>query len=165
MTLEDSAARIRLLVLDVDGVMTDGRLYLNGRGEEVKVFDVRDGYGLKRVRDAGIEVAVVTGRSSAAVERRARELGITEVHQGVGSKGPLLDELLRKRNLEPAAVCCVGDDLPDLPAFERAGLAVAVADAAVEVRDAAALITKRRGGRGAVREVCEFLLAARGLWP
>ncbi len=165
MTLEDTAARIRLLVLDVDGVMTDGRLYLNGRGEEIKVFDVRDGYGLKRVLDAGIEVAIITGRSSEAVERRARELGITEVHQGVGGKGPFLDELLRSRSLEPASVCCVGDDIPDLPLLERAGLPVAVADAAVEVRDAAALITKRRGGRGAVREVCELILAARGLWP
>ena len=111
MTLEDTAARIRLLVLDVDGVMTDGRIYLNGRGEETKAFDVRDGYGIKRVLDAGIEVAIITGRSSEAVERRARELGIAEVHQGVGSKEPLLDELLRRRNLEPAAVCCVGDDL------------------------------------------------------
>ncbi|MCF8061961.1 MAG: HAD hydrolase family protein [Deltaproteobacteria bacterium] len=145
--------------------MTDGRIYLDGRGEEIKVFDVRDGYGLKRVMDAGIEVAIITGRSSSAVDRRARELGIVEVHQGVGRKGSLLDEILRKRDLEPEAVCCVGDDIPDLPLLKRAGLAVAVADAAVEVRDAAAVITKRRGGRGAVREVCELILTARGLWP
>lgn len=165
MTLDDLAAEIRLLVLDVDGVMTDGRIYLGGRGEEIKVFDVRDGYGLKRLMAAGVEVAVITGRSSEALERRACEIGIREVHQGVEDKGALLDRLLFERDLRADAVCCVGDDLPDLPLLQRAGLGVAVADAAVEVRDAAAVITKRRGGRGAVREVCELILAARGLWP
>ncbi len=165
MTLEDLAAKIRLLVLDVDGVMTDGRIYLDGRGEETKVFDVRDGYGLKRLMEAGVEVAIITGRSSGAVDRRAREIGIREVHQGVEQKGELLDRLIRSRCLDVEAVCCVGDDLPDLPLLKRGGLGVAVADAAIEVRDAAAVITKRRGGRGAVREVCELILSARGLWP
>lgn len=165
MTLEDLAAKIRLLVLDVDGVMTDGRIYLDGRGEEIKVFDVRDGYGLKRLMEAGVEVAIITGRSSGAVDRRAREIGIREVHQGVEQKGPLLDRLIRRRCLDVESVCCVGDDIPDLPLLKRGGLGVAVADAAIEVRDAAAVITKRRGGRGAVREVCELILSARGLWP
>ncbi len=156
---------IRLLVLDVDGVMTDGRIYLDGRGEEIKVFDVKDGYGLSRLMRAGVEVAIITGRSSPAVARRAEELGINEVHQGVADKGALLDEILRKRGLDQAEVCCVGDDLPDLPLLNRAGLAVAVADAAAEVRAAATLITKSKGGRGAVREVCELILSAGGLWP
>ncbi len=165
MTLDDLAAGIRLLVLDVDGVMTDGRIYLGSHGQEIKVFHVRDGYGLKRLMGAGVEVAIITGRSSEAVNRRAREIGIREVHQGVEDKGALLDRLLLERGLCADAVCCVGDDLPDLPLLQRAGLSVAVADAAVEVRDAATMITKRRGGRGAVREVCELILVARGLWP
>lgn len=163
--MENPAAEIRLLVLDVDGVMTDGRIYLDGRGEEIKVFNVRDGYGLKRLMKAGVEVALITGRSSQAVERRCEELGVVEVHQGVVDKGALLDELIRSRGLEQRDVCCVGDDLPDLPLLNRAGLAVAVADAAAEVRGAAALITKSKGGRGAVREVCEIILTAKGLWP
>ncbi|MFO7785894.1 MAG: KdsC family phosphatase [Thermodesulfobacteriota bacterium] len=163
--IERLAAEISLLVLDVDGVMTDGRIYLDGRGEETKVFDVKDGYGLSRLMRAGVEVALITGRSSLAVARRAEELGIDEVHQGVADKGVLLDELLRTRGLEQKEVCCMGDDLPDLPLLNRAGLAVAVADAAAEVRAAATLITKSKGGRGAVREVCEMILAARERWP
>ena len=163
--IEDTAAGVGLLVLDVDGVMTDGRIHLDGRGEEIKVFHVRDGYGLKRLMKAGVEVAIITGRMSGAVARRAEELGIAEVHQGVEDKGALLDDLLRRKGLEGRDVCCMGDDLPDLPMMERAGLSVAVADAAAEVRNAAALITKKGGGRGAVREVCEFILTAKGLWP
>jgi len=163
--MEAMAEGICLLVLDVDGVLTDGRILLDERGEEIKAFHVRDGYGLKRIMAAGVEVVLITGRSSGAVAKRASELGIKEVHQGVEEKGTLLDALMRKRGLEERHVCCVGDDLPDLPLLERAGLAVAVADAVVEVRDVATLITKQRGGSGAVREVCEFILQAKGLWP
>lgn len=159
--MEDPAAKIRLLVLDVDGVLTDGRIYLDGRGEEIKVFDVKDGYGLSRLIKAGVEVALITGRSSPAVARRAEELGIIEVHQGVADKEALLDEILGSRGLTQEEVCCVGDDIPDIPLLKRAGLAVAVADAAAEVCAAATLITKSKGGRGAVREVCEMILAGR----
>lgn len=162
--MEDTAADIRLLVLDVDGVMTDGRILLDERGEEIKAFHVRDGYGLKRIMAAGVEVVIITGRTSGAVVQRARELGIDEVHQGVEDKGALLDALMRERGLKETHVCSMGDDVPDLPLLERAGLAVAVADAVVEVRDAAALITKQRGGCGAVREICEFILEAKALW-
>ncbi|MGD8387340.1 MAG: HAD hydrolase family protein [Desulfobacteraceae bacterium] len=163
--IEPTAADIRLLVLDVDGVLTDGRILLDERGEEIKAFHVRDGYGLKRIMAAGVEVVLITGRSSGAVAQRAKELGIQEVHQGVEEKGALLDALMRERGLEERHVCCMGDDLPDLPLLDKAGLAVAVADAVMEVRNAAALITKQRGGSGAVREVCEFILGAKGLWP
>ena len=165
MSLEDQAAKVQLLVLDVDGVMTDGRIRLDARGEEIKVFDVKDGYGLKRLMGAGVEVAIITGRSSGAVAGRAEDLGIREVHQGVADKGEVLDRLMEERGLEADALCCVGDDLPDLPLLERAGLAVAVGDAVAEVRNVASLITKRKGGQGAVREVCEIILAAKGLWP
>jgi 3-deoxy-D-manno-octulosonate 8-phosphate phosphatase (KDO 8-P phosphatase) len=160
-----AADQIRLLVLDVDGVMTDGGIRLDARGGEVKVFDVKDGYGLSRLIGAGVEVAIITGRSSPAVALRARELGIVEVHQGVADKGALLDELMANRGLRREEVCCVGDDIPDIPLLDRAGLSVAVADACAEVRAAAAVTTKAGGGRGAVREVCEMILGARGEWP
>lgn len=163
--IEEAAAGIRLLVLDVDGVMTDGRILLGPGGEEIKVFDVKDGYGLSRLIKAGVEVVIITGRRSSALARRAEELGIVEVHQGVVDKGALLDELLAGKGLKHHDVCSVGDDIPDLSLFHRSGLAVAVVDAAPEVRAAASLITKRKGGRGAVREVCELILTARGLWP
>jgi 3-deoxy-D-manno-octulosonate 8-phosphate phosphatase (KDO 8-P phosphatase) len=155
------ARRIRLLVLDVDGVLTDGRIYLTERGEELKVFDVRDGSGIVAIREAGIRVAIISGRSSAAVDRRARELGIEHVAQGVRGKGPELDALLARLAVSRAEIACVGDDTGDLPIFERSGLGVAVADAHADVIARADWVTTRPGGRGAVREVCDLLLNAR----
>ena len=163
--LEDRFFEIKLLVLDVDGVLTDGRVQLDSRGGEIKVFHSRDGYGLKKLQRAGVEVAVISGRESLALTRRMNELGIKEVYQGIDDKGPVLDRLMEKRGLEGKHVCCVGDDIPDIPMLARAGLGVAVSDAAVEVRDAAALVTKQPGGRGAVRELCELILKSKGLWP
>ena len=160
--LEAKARAIRLLVLDVDGVLTDGRLYFSPRGEELKCFDVRDGYGLKSVQRAGITVAVISGRRSAAVEARARELGIEHVHQGIEDKRAVFGDLLERLGLEPTAAACVGDDAPDVPLLEAAGLAIAVADAHDCARAAAEYVTRRDGGRGAVREVCDLLVAARG---
>jgi len=162
---EDQFTEIKLLVLDVDGVLTDGRVQLDSRGEEIKVFYSRDGYGLKALQRAGVEVAVITGRASLALTRRMSELGIEEVHQGVDDKGAVLDRLIRERGLGKEHVCCVGDDIPDIPMLARAGLGVAVNDAAMEVRDAATLVTRKPGGRGAVRELCELILKAKGLWP
>ncbi|MFZ7112727.1 MAG: KdsC family phosphatase [Desulfatiglandales bacterium] len=156
--------RIKLLVLDVDGVLTDGRIILNDHGEEIKRFHARDGVGLSLLMAAGIDVAVITGRISGVVQHRARELGITEIHQGVKDKAAIFFDLLQRKGLEKAEVCVVGDDLPDLPMFRLAGLAVAVADAALEVREAATVVTKRRGGLGAVREVCELILKTQGKW-
>ena len=157
----ERARRIRLLVLDVDGVLTDGRLYLSPTGEELKVFHVRDGSGLVAVQRAGITVAIISGRDSAAVSRRAAELGIRHVRQGVVDKGAELDRLLTELGVEPVETACVGDDTPDLPMLRRVGLAVGVADAHPALLEAAHWITRAPGGRGAVREVCDLLLSAR----
>ena len=155
------ARRVRLLALDVDGVLTDGRLYLSAAGEELKVFHVRDGSGLVALQRAGISVAIVSGRDSAAVVRRAAELGIAHVRQGVADKGAELERLLASLGVAPEATACVGDDTPDLPMLRRAGLAVAVADAHPSVLAAARWVTPSPGGRGAVRDVCDLLLSAR----
>jgi YrbI family 3-deoxy-D-manno-octulosonate 8-phosphate phosphatase len=165
MMTGDWATKIRLLILDVDGVMTDGRIIINGRGEEIKRFHVRDGYGVKRLLDAGIDVVIITGRKSKAVECRAKELGIQEVYQGVKQKGSLCREVIARKNLIKDQVCCMGDDLPDLPMFSQAGVSIAVADAASEVRDEASHVTEQKGGHGAVREVCELILKAQQNWP
>ena len=157
----ERARHIRLLALDVDGVLTDGRLYLSPAGEELKVFHVRDGSGLVAVQRAGIAVAIISGRDSAAVSRRAAELGIRHVRQGVADKGAVLDQLLAELAVEPAQTACVGDDTPDLPMLRRAGLAIGVADAHPALLEAAHWITHAPGGRGAVREVCDLLLSAR----
>ena len=162
---EDWATRIKLLILDVDGVMTDGRVILNARGEEIKRFYVRDGYGVKRLLAVGIDVVIITGRKSKAVECRAKELGIQEIYQGVKQKGSLCREVIARKNLIKDQVCCMGDDLPDLPVFSQAGISIAVADAASEVRDAANHVTEQKGGHGAVREVCELILKAQKNWP
>jgi len=149
---------IRLLVLDVDGVLTDGRLYYGPRGEVLKVFDVRDGHGIVQLQRAGVAVAVISGRRSPMVATRCRELGVRHVFQGVGDKLPVLERLLRRLKITAAECACVGDDLPDLPLMEHTGLSFAVADAVAAVRRRADRITRARGGRGAVREVCELLL-------
>lgn len=158
-----AAANIRLLVLDVDGVMTDGRLYYGPRGEELKVFHVRDGLGLRALAEAGVELAVISGRSSPAVKQRCRDLGIRHLSQGVDEKLPVF-ERLRKRLKLPAAQCaCIGDDAVDVPLMRAVGLAFAVADAHPQARLAAHIVTALGGGQGAVREACDFLLAARGV--
>jgi 3-deoxy-D-manno-octulosonate 8-phosphate phosphatase (KDO 8-P phosphatase) len=159
------AARIRLLVLDVDGVLTDGGLLYGPAGEEVKRFSVHDGFGLQAARRAGLEVAVISGRASAAVTRRLAELGVSEVQQGIRDKGAALDGLLARLGIRAAEVAVMGDDLPDLGLMRRVGLALAPANAAPEVRRAARWVSRRRGGDGAVREAVEFLLKARKAWP
>jgi 3-deoxy-D-manno-octulosonate 8-phosphate phosphatase (KDO 8-P phosphatase) len=157
----ERARRIRLLVLDVDGVLTDGRLYLSASGEEFKVFHVRDGSGIVAVRRAGIEVAIISGRDCGAVVRRAEELGIRHVRQGVADKGADLDALLGELGIAADEAACVGDDTPDAPLLQRAGLAIGVADAHPALLAAAHWVTQAKGGRGAVREVCDLLLSAR----
>lgn len=152
---------IRLLVLDVDGVMTDGRLWFGPNGEQHKAFHVRDGYGIKAVRAAGIAVAVISGRQSSAVRQRCRELGVDHLLQGVQDKGAQFARLLERLGLTARQCACVGDDTPDVPLLEQAGLAVAVADAHPSALAAAHRRTQARGGWGAVREVCDWLLSAR----
>ncbi|MGA8705900.1 MAG: HAD hydrolase family protein [Steroidobacteraceae bacterium] len=154
-------ASMRLLVLDVDGVMTDGRLEYDADGERGKSFHVRDGYGLKALLAAGIGVAVISGRRSAATQRRCRELGIRHVQLGVEDKGSALKRLLAQLGIEPSQCTCIGDDVPDVPMLQLAGLAVSVADGHPRARAVAHRRTRLRGGEGAVREVCDWLLAAR----
>jgi 3-deoxy-D-manno-octulosonate 8-phosphate phosphatase (KDO 8-P phosphatase) len=154
-------ARIRLLVLDVDGVLTDGRLYFGPRGEALKVFHVRDGVGLKELAAAGIAVAVISGRRSEMTSRRCRELGVSHVMQGVQDKLTAFRRLCARLDLAAAACACIGDDTPDVPLMRAAGLAFAVADAHPQARGAAHVVTTLPGGGGAVREVCDYLLAAR----
>ncbi len=164
MTLEQRLGRVRLLLLDVDGVLTDGRILIDDLGNETKAFDVTDGHGIKLLQRAGVDVGLVTGRRSRVVEYRARELGIREVHQGVKDKLPVVREILERRRLGPEEVGYVGDDVVDLPVLLQVGLAVTVADAAAELRDRVHWVTGRAGGRGAVREVCDAILRARGDW-
>jgi 3-deoxy-D-manno-octulosonate 8-phosphate phosphatase (KDO 8-P phosphatase) len=152
---------VRALVTDVDGVLTDGGLYYAENGDELKRFDVRDGQGLVLLREAGLLTAIVTRKQTTIVARRARDLGIAEVQQNVTDKAAAITELLARHRLAPAAVCYVGDDVGDLPAMHLVGLPVAVADAVRDVRRAAAYVTTAGGGRGAIREVCDLILAAR----
>lgn len=159
--LREKAARIRLVVFDVDGVFTDGRLYYGADGETSKVFHVHDGHGIKELLRRGVAVAVISGRDSAAVSRRMRDLGVQHVFQGNEDKLPVFERLLKKLGTAAADTACVGDDLPDLPLLEKAGLAVAVANAHPQVRERAEFVTTARGGDGAVREVCDLLLASR----
>ena len=153
--------RVQLLVLDVDGVLTDGRLFYGAKGEALKAFHVRDGHGIKQVTAAGVTVAIISGRKSAAVARRARELGIRHVTQGASDKLAALTRLVKARNVPLQHCACVGDDTPDAPILQVAGLAIAVADAHVDALAAADLVTSRPGGYGAVREVCDWILNAR----
>jgi 3-deoxy-D-manno-octulosonate 8-phosphate phosphatase (KDO 8-P phosphatase) len=155
------ARRLALLVLDVDGVLTDGSLWFGARGEALKRFHVRDGHGIKLVQATGLQVAVISGRRSAAVSARTRELGIRHLYQGVADKNQVLEKLLRKLDITDTQVACVGDDTPDIPLFVRAGFAVAVRDAHPLAAAAAHCCTTLGGGQGAVREVCDWLLAAR----
>jgi 3-deoxy-D-manno-octulosonate 8-phosphate phosphatase (KDO 8-P phosphatase) len=156
-----AAAAIRLLVLDVDGVLTDGRLYFGSRGEALKAFNARDGYGIRQLLAAGVAVAVISGRRSAAVSARCRELGIARVLQGATDKRAAFERLRAGARVAARDCACVGDDVPDIPLFGAVGLAFAVADAHPLARRAAHHVTQLPGGQGAVREVCDRLLAAK----
>lgn len=157
-TLIERANDIRLLVLDVDGVLTDGRLNFSARGEEHKSFHVRDGAGMVQLLRTGVQIAVISGRQTRAVEHRMTELGVSWVRQGVDDKLSVLRELLDILNLGPQAVAAVGDDTADLPLFEVARLAIAPADAHGSVKSHAHYITEAAGGMGAVREVCDLIM-------
>jgi 3-deoxy-D-manno-octulosonate 8-phosphate phosphatase (KDO 8-P phosphatase) len=156
-----SAAAIRLLVLDVDGTMTDGRLYFGPRGEAFKVFHVRDGQGIKRLDAAGVRVAVISGRTSKMVSVRCRELGVEHVIQGAEDKVAEFEKLRKRLKIEASESACVGDDAVDVPLMKVVKLAFAVADAHREALRAAHVVTSLPGGQGAVREVCDYLLEAR----
>jgi len=160
----ERAARVRLLLMDVDGVMTDGTVFLNNDGVETKGFNIMDGLGLALMRRAGITLGLVTGRTSGVVARRAEELGLAHVVQGCADKAAAAGDILAAEGLSWDALAYVGDDLIDLGVMRRAGLAVAPAGAAVEVKAVAHHVTAVGGGKGAVREVCELILGAQGRW-
>ncbi len=156
--------KIKLLVLDVDGVLTEGSVVYSDSGEELKFFSAQDGHGIKLLMRAGIEVAFVTGRSSRAVEHRARDLGVTLVFQKALDKVAAYEETLKQKGLRDEDICVVGDDLPDLPILRRCGFSVGVADSVEEVKREVAYVTVKEAGKGAVREVCEIILKAQGRW-
>jgi 3-deoxy-D-manno-octulosonate 8-phosphate phosphatase (KDO 8-P phosphatase) len=157
-TLLERANDIRLLVLDVDGVLTDGRLYFSARGEEMKCFHVRDGAGIVQLLRSGVQVAVISGRESRAVDKRMTELGVTWIRQGIEDKLAALHELLEMLHLAPQVVACMGDDVPDLPLLDVARLAITVADGHASIKSRAHYITQSSGGQGAVREACDLIM-------
>jgi 3-deoxy-D-manno-octulosonate 8-phosphate phosphatase (KDO 8-P phosphatase) len=159
-----AAKKIKLLILDVDGVLTDGSIILDNEGNEFKAFHVRDGHGIRMLGKAGFHIAIITGRFSRIVDRRALELGISDVFQRCHAKSVAYEQLLEKFNLSDDEVAYVGDDVVDIPLLKRVGLAVVVADAAEEAKKYALMITVNRGGRGAVREVTDLLLKVAVRW-
>ncbi len=162
MSAVSAASQVRLMGFDVDGVMTDGSLYFTPNGEELKVFSSLDGHGLKMLQTAGIEIAVISGRSSRALELRAANLGIRELHMGVEDKRACMLSLLEARRLPANAAGYMGDDVVDLPILRVCGFSAAPADAHEFVRRHVCHVARNAGGRGAVREICDFLLASQG---
>lgn len=160
---ESLAARVEALIFDVDGVLTRGDLLYGPQGE-MKIFDVQDGHGLYLAREAGLKVAFLSGRASEALRLRAADLKVDALAEGVVKKGAGIRELMARLRVKPPEVCYVGDELVDLPALREVGFPVAVANAVAEVKERAAWVTPRRGGDGAVRDVVEFVLKARGSW-
>ena len=156
--MKDRALKVKMLLMDVDGVLTDGRLYYTDSGEAVKVFDVRDGLGIKMAQSIGVKTGVISGRDSEALKRRLEELGIDEIHMGRYKKEEVLEEILRRHRLSEEEVLFIGDDLVDVPVLKRVGFPVAVRNAPEEVKRHAVYITRSEGGRGAVREVVDLLL-------
>lgn len=164
---ENVAARarlIKLVLMDCDGVLTDGRLWLTSDGEEQKTFDVRDGQGIALLHVAGLKSGIISGRTSAALERRAQELGVSIVRQGVSNKVAEFEMIIAEVSLRADECAFIGDDLADIPVMSRAGLAIAVADSVAETLQAAHYVTTSNGGNGAVRESCELILKAQGRW-
>ncbi|MCG8414624.1 MAG: HAD-IIIA family hydrolase [Pseudomonadales bacterium] len=156
------AAGIKLLLLDVDGVLTDGCLYFSSNGEELKAFNTQDGHGIRMLMGSGVQVGIITGRESPAVARRAKDLGLEIVFQNQSNKLEALDRILSSQNLDPHQVAYAGDDLPDMPVMKAVGLSFAVANAHESIRDIASFTTTFPGGGGAVREICDYLLKSQG---
>ena len=158
----EKAKNIKLVIFDVDGVLTDGSLFIGDGGEEYKAFNSKDGHGLRMLQNGGVDIAIITGRVSNVVEHRVKELGIKYVYQGKREKLPAYEELLEQVKLQPEQIAYVGDDVVDLPVMCRVGLAIAVQDAHHYVKKHAHWITEHGGGRGAARDVCEMILEAHG---
>jgi len=163
MDINERAKRVKLLLLDVDGVLTDGRIIIGNYGDEIKNFDVLDGLGIILLRRTGIKTAIITARLSRIVKIRAKQLKIDKVYQN-HYKIKSMDEILKRFKVKPEEVCFVGDDLIDIPILKRVGMAVSVPNAVNETKEVAHYVTKRAGGHGAVREVCEIILKSQGKW-
>jgi 3-deoxy-D-manno-octulosonate 8-phosphate phosphatase (KDO 8-P phosphatase) len=165
MSIENLAQRIRgirLIAFDVDGVLTDGGLYISDSGEEFKRFNSLDGHGLKMLKASGVELAIITGRTSRCVELRAKNLGITRLYQGVEDKWEAMQKILAELKLDPSAAAFMGDDVIDLPVMRRVGFSITVPNSPQVVRDHAHYLALREGGHGAVRETCELIMSAQG---
>jgi len=164
MDITKLAEKIKLLILDVDGVLTDGGIIFDSLDREIKVFHVRDGHGIKLLQSAGIIVCIITGRNSDVVSRRAKELSIGDVFQGAKNKADAFEKIKSHYGFSDNEIACMGDDINDIPLFKRVGLPIAVNDSAEELKVYAKYITSKVGGKGAVREVCELILKAQGRW-
>ena len=162
--ITERARKIRLLILDCDGVLTDGRIIMLPGGDETKAFDVKDGHAMVMAQRAGLRIAIISGRQSSVVRARAKELGVAHLFEMAWVKTEPYEKVLAEEELNDEAVCYVGDDVVDIPLLRRAGLAVAVADAVEETKEYSHIVTTRRGGRGAVREVIQLILKAQGKW-
>ena len=163
--IKEKLKGIKLLILDVDGVMTDGRIIMDNEGRETKNFDVRDGHGIKILQRYGIKVAILTGRKSKVVEYRAKDLEINDVYQGAFNKKDVFKKILEQHKLSASAVAFLGDDIVDIPVLKSVGFSAAVVDAIDVVKKSVDYITWQKGGQGAVREICEMILQAQGKWP
>lgn len=160
----ERARRVRLAIFDVDGVLTDGRLYFTDSGEELKAFNTLDGHGMKMLKTSGVELAIISGRTARCVQLRAQNLGISLLYQGAQDKLAVFQELVATLKLDPAATAYMGDDLADLPVMRRCGLALCVPESPALVKQHAHYVTHCPGGRGAVREICEMLMLAQGTY-
>jgi len=160
----ERAKKIKLLILDIDGVMTDGRIVYSIYGDELKFFDVQDGLGITLLNKVGIRSAIITAKKSRIVKARARDMKIAYVYQGYMDKARAFDKILKKSRLKAEDICFIGDDLIDVPVIKRAGFAVAVSNAMEEVKHSAHYVTTKMGGRGAVREICDLILKSQGKW-
>ncbi|MCX7991640.1 MAG: HAD family hydrolase [Proteobacteria bacterium] len=158
------AEKIRLLLMDVDGVLTDGRIIYDNEGRELKFFFVRDGHGIKLLQKSGVKTGIITGRKSEIVVIRAKELGMDYIFQNVGDKGVIIDKIIEEGYFKPEEIAFIGDDIVDIPVFRKVGFKISVPDASYDIRDEVDYITLNYAGKGAVREVCEIILKAKGLW-
>ena len=162
--LIDRAARVKLLILDIDGVMTDGRIIYSVYGDELKFFDVQDGFGITLLNRAGIKSAIITAKKSRIVKLRARDMRVAKAYQGYMDKLIPFEQALKRFKVKPEEVCFIGDDLIDIPVLKRVGFAVAVPNAVEEVKQSVHHITSKTGGRGAVREICDLILKSQNKW-
>ncbi len=162
--MKPELTHIRLLLLDVDGVLTDGSITYSDSGEQIKTFNSKDGLGLRLLMNAGIRVGIITGRKSKALEHRCQNLGITLLHEGATDKSAALEIIIMETGIPAHEIAFAGDDLIDIPVMKKVGVSFCVSDAPKEVKQHSHIITTREGGRGAVREICESLLKAKGLW-